>query len=534
MTTTGNNKNNSLFACGSSIRPTVSSIRQPKLDHASLSRLIHVCTYPIIVPAPPLAPTPPAISHCRPILSLDCITFIHLDSSVFIAAFTTLSLHTLFTPFHASNSYAPLVHFRFRLELAATSSLLAHSTALCIGTAKPNKSKLILIAHTTFFLPLKPQLRIRRPSNLRINIRTNLHLPFTIANNIPYRRNLRLLIISISLSTIIETPGHESMRNWLLARTEEEKTRQEEEKTRQEGLRLEQRKIEMDMLRSSLSGGIPPPMIPLVFTGMASGGILPQTALDWAHQFMVSQQQQYPQLPPPPPRPLSPESQREAAAQPPAQYHPPPNLPPPHGGAYAAYATSPTRARGQTVSTVARPAAGSNISSAGSNTPQSGGLQPSTSTLGPFQPQQSSGGQPTQHDSTLYFHHWLPPATQSGQSSGASNRPSSPAGESQKKRKAAADPSHHSRTSRAPGRKSHKRHKSDVSWHHAPRHAIGASHDSRHRARTPAQDNSSTSSKDREVAEGKTYARPRQEDEGQNRDREREREASAAPGERAA
>lgn len=350
----------------------------------------------------------------------------------------------------------------------------------------------------------------------------------------------------------------ESMRNWLLARTEEEKTRQEEEKTRQEGLRLEQRKIEMDMLRSSLSGGIPPPMIPLVFTGMASGGILPQTALDWAHQFMVSQQQQYPQLPPPPPRPLSPESQREAAAQPPAQYHPPPNLPPPHGGAYAAYATSPTRARGQTVSTVARPAAGSNISSAGSNTPQSGGLQPSTSTLGPFQPQQSSGGQPTQHDSTLYFHHWLPPATQSGQSSGASNRPSSPAGESQKKRKAAADPSHHSRTSStqrprspptfvptdfagAPGRKSHKRHKSDVSWHHAPRHAIGASHDSRHRARTPAQDNSSTSSKDREVAEGsrrdsqsETYARPRQEDEGQNRDREREREASAAPGERAA
>ncbi|KAM3534349.1 hypothetical protein MY4038_002447 [Beauveria bassiana] len=105
----------------------------------------------------------------------------------------------------------------------------------------------------------------------------------------------------------------ESMRFWLQARTEEERTRQEQEKTRQEGLRLEQRKIESDMLNSSLSGGIPPPMIPLVFTGMASGGVLPQAALDWAQQYMASQSQ-YHQLPAPP-RPISPESHRRAVQQ---------------------------------------------------------------------------------------------------------------------------------------------------------------------------------------------------------------------------
>lgn len=312
----------------------------------------------------------------------------------------------------------------------------------------------------------------------------------------------------------------ESMRNWLQARTEEEKTRQEEEKTRQESLRLEQRKIEMEMLRSSIGGGIPPPMIPLVFTGMASGGVLPQAALDWAHQFMVSQQPQYPQLPPPPPRPLSPESQRDAAAQASSQYHtanPPPAA---YGGGYTTYATSPTRARGQSVSgVIARPAAGSNLSSAGSNTPQSGGLQPSTSTLGPFQPHQSGGGQSNQQDSEIYFHHWQPPLTQAGQPSATPNRPSSPATESQKKRKAGADPPHHSRTSsvqrpRSPpsfiqsemggpsARKTHKRHKSDVSWYHGPRHGMGSGHESSRRAPTPARDNSSTSSKDREVAEG--------------------------------
>ncbi|GJD01926.1 hypothetical protein ColKHC_10751 [Colletotrichum higginsianum] len=53
--------------------------------------------------------------------------------------------------------------------------------------------------------------------------------------------------------------AEESMRSWLAAKTEEERRRQEEEKTRQESLRLEQRRIEADMLRTSLNGGIPRP-----------------------------------------------------------------------------------------------------------------------------------------------------------------------------------------------------------------------------------------------------------------------------------
>ncbi|KAJ0359842.1 hypothetical protein COL26b_014255 [Colletotrichum chrysophilum] len=79
--------------------------------------------------------------------------------------------------------------------------------------------------------------------------------------------------------------AEDSMRSWLAAKTEEERRRQEEEKTRQESLRLEQRRIEADMLRTSLSGGIPPPIVPLVFAGMG-GGVLPPAAMEWAQQFL--------------------------------------------------------------------------------------------------------------------------------------------------------------------------------------------------------------------------------------------------------
>ncbi|KAM0481383.1 hypothetical protein ACHAPX_003487 [Trichoderma viride] len=104
--------------------------------------------------------------------------------------------------------------------------------------------------------------------------------------------------------------AEESMKTWLQAKTEEEKTRQEEEKTRQETLRLEQRRIEMDILRASLNGGIPPPIVPLVFAGMGSGGTLPQAALEWAQQFMTPAQSHHPQLLPPQ-RPHSPDHPRE-------------------------------------------------------------------------------------------------------------------------------------------------------------------------------------------------------------------------------
>lgn len=88
----------------------------------------------------------------------------------------------------------------------------------------------------------------------------------------------------------------ESMRNWLQAKAEEDKRKQEEERTKQETLRLDQRKIEQSMLRDSLNGGIPPPMVPLIFAGMGQGGLSGHT-LEWAQQYMAqlslqTQQQQ--------------------------------------------------------------------------------------------------------------------------------------------------------------------------------------------------------------------------------------------------
>ncbi|EXK26976.1 hypothetical protein FOMG_16416 [Fusarium oxysporum f. sp. melonis 26406] len=77
--------------------------------------------------------------------------------------------------------------------------------------------------------------------------------------------------------------AEESMRDWLEARVEEDKRRQAEEKTKQESLRLERRKVEMDMLCTSLQGGVPPAMTPLIFVRMGSRGARPQ--MTGAQQF---------------------------------------------------------------------------------------------------------------------------------------------------------------------------------------------------------------------------------------------------------
>ncbi|PNP85132.1 hypothetical protein FNYG_01520 [Fusarium nygamai] len=88
--------------------------------------------------------------------------------------------------------------------------------------------------------------------------------------------------------------AEESMRDWLQASVEEDKRRQAEERTRQESLRLEQRKVEMDMMCTSLQGGVPPAMIPLVFVRMGSGGARPQmtgvqqpTSVSQAYHFQL-------------------------------------------------------------------------------------------------------------------------------------------------------------------------------------------------------------------------------------------------------
>ncbi|PHH69327.1 hypothetical protein CDD80_6828 [Ophiocordyceps camponoti-rufipedis] len=178
--------------------------------------------------------------------------------------------------------------------------------------------------------------------------------------------------------------AEDAMRNWLRARAEEEKTRQEEERTRQESLRLEQRRVEMDMLRASLNGGIPPPMIPLVFIG--AGGTLPQTALEWAQHFMQPSQSLRP--------PHSP------VRDPPSSYQTAASNPTP----YAPYPASPSRPRGQTVAgIVGRQQQQQQAQQQSAPQPQP--PPPTPSLAPPYQPhvQESSP--------SIYFHHWQPPTS---------------------------------------------------------------------------------------------------------------------------
>jgi hypothetical protein len=196
--------------------------------------------------------------------------------------------------------------------------------------------------------------------------------------------------------------AEDSMRNWLQAKTEEERRRQEEEKTRQESLRLEQRKIEMDILRTSLSGGIPPQMVPVVFAGMA-GGILPQAAWEWAQQFFAQGHAHPPQLMPPQAQVSPDQHRRDSATQGYGGYGGVPSTPgsaPGPGSGYSTYPGSPTRGRGQSMSVagqLGRPLGqGSSLPSLNTNVPQPG--PPGPPTMPPHQghhlqqPQSSAAG----------------------------------------------------------------------------------------------------------------------------------------------
>ncbi|KAJ9141945.1 hypothetical protein NKR23_g7530 [Pleurostoma richardsiae] len=146
--------------------------------------------------------------------------------------------------------------------------------------------------------------------------------------------------------------SEEPMKAWLMAKAEEEKRKAEEERTRQETLRLEQRRTEHDILRTSLQGGIPPPMVPMVFAGMG-GGNLPQAALEMAQQFMYSQAQQAAPQQLLAGGPVSPDHRRDSQAQAYVQYTGSVGVPSTPGSAQApqsafmgGYPGSPTRARG--------------------------------------------------------------------------------------------------------------------------------------------------------------------------------------------
>lgn len=213
--------------------------------------------------------------------------------------------------------------------------------------------------------------------------------------------------------------SEDGMRNWLHAKAEEDRRKQEEERTQQETLRLEQRRLEHEILKTSLNGGIPPPMIPVVFAGM-SGGTLPQAALDWAQQFMASQAQQgHPQLMPPQGGLVPGERRRDSQGQLYSHYPPPgPSGPGAPGQGPVAYQVPPSpRGRGHSAA----------------------GMQPVSRQLGQPStlPHLNTSVQHPQHQepqaSPIYFHHWQPPATQGD---GGPSQAGGPSGASRPKRKA--------------------------------------------------------------------------------------------------
>ena len=74
------------------------------------------------------------------------------------------------------------------------------------------------------------------------------------------------------------------MQHWLQAKTEDDRRSQEEEKTRQEALKLEQRKVEQAILADSLRAGVPPHMLPLLFTGICAGNAISNSTQDTIQQ----------------------------------------------------------------------------------------------------------------------------------------------------------------------------------------------------------------------------------------------------------
>lgn len=238
------------------------------------------------------------------------------------------------------------------------------------------------------------------------------------------------------------------MRTWLVARAEqdkrrqeEEKTRQEEEKTKQESYRLEQRRTEHEILRTSLQGGIPPPLVPIVFAGMG-GAVVSPAALEWAQRFMSWQsgQQQPPALMPPGPVWME-HQRRDSQAQAYLQYPASGGVPSTPGSAQGppsaympGYPGPPTRPRGQSLpGSTGGPALGGGQNLPNLSTGAPGGPGSASAAVqhpGIAQSQQQQ--QEPQPSPSIYFHHWQPPTTQAGGRSGT-DQPAAPSGSSKTK-----------------------------------------------------------------------------------------------------
>ncbi|KAK7513036.1 hypothetical protein IWZ03DRAFT_408459 [Phyllosticta citriasiana] len=243
--------------------------------------------------------------------------------------------------------------------------------------------------------------------------------------------------------------AEESMRNWLAAKVEEDRRRQEEEKTRQESLRLEQRKIEQSMLRESIQGGVPPHLVPMIFAGIGGAGVA-SANLEWLQQYVAQLQAQQQQAVAQ--AQGSPDLRREqrliTPAQPGVYGQAPPAVPGPPALPGQAVA-GPAQPSGPFSASAYTPGSMSPASRAraiqgyptGPKLPPHSQLPRLTTNEMQIQPppaapvnlstiQQSQQQEPqTSSSPSIYFHHWVPPTTQSGS---GTNPPATPSGKHQK------------------------------------------------------------------------------------------------------
>lgn len=228
----------------------------------------------------------------------------------------------------------------------------------------------------------------------------------------------------------------QSMRDWLMAKAEEDRRRQEEEKTRQEELRLEQRRTEHSILRNAIEAGVPAHLVPVIFAGLGSAPLASLDA-DMLRQLVLSLQQPPAALQPSPDLRRDPRQPTYASAPPPppsAVVGTAPSIAPSiHSsvGVYSspayppAYSSPAVKAYGPP----SGPAAGT-PNSLQYAAPARSAL-PRLTTNEPSAPASSSHAYPLQtqdqpgQSPSIYFHHWQPPQTQT------QNTPSSQSKDSQ-------------------------------------------------------------------------------------------------------
>lgn len=225
----------------------------------------------------------------------------------------------------------------------------------------------------------------------------------------------------------------EEYETYYAAKIEEHKRYREEERTRQQQLKLEQRKIEHDMLRECLAGGVPPHLIPALFA-----------SLDGARMSGSSPVAQYhatqPEYPPVghPSRGSPPELRRETRAIPQQQpvYYAPPGSAIPHPATLAQQPPPPVYHPGPVVQSPRGPRAGvfshSQSGASALRHPVSSGL-PRLSTNEPQAPPPAVAAAAAAYaperaspSPSISFHHWQPPTTSTSARAGPAETKTSP------------------------------------------------------------------------------------------------------------